>query len=448
MEITHKSAGKTTMILEIKMVESDYKKSVNDSLINYQKKMNLPGFRVGKVPMTIVKKKYELPIKIDEINKLLSDSIQNYISKNKILILGGPMPLEKSIDFANSIDYIFEYELGLQPKINLSKGENQKIDYWVIDSKNKQITEHINSLTQRFGQVINPDVIKKGDMLNVNFKQLENGVPMEDGINHATSLLVDKIDDDKIQKQFLKLKKSDTIVFKPHKAFSNKTDLASMLNVTKEKLPFIQSDFICEVQNISRLLPAELNKDFFKKVYPEIEIKTEKEFKVQIKKELNETYIKESDRKLFNDASQFYIDKIKVDLPEEFLKRWLKNNAKKKFENDEFEKEYNNYLKYLSWQLIENKICQENNIKITNEDLAKFAKNRVLNQMKSYGNVNLGDKEIEGIVSNILQNKQESEKMTNEIVVIQLSEYFKSKMKIKRNTVSLDEFIKLANNQK
>lgn len=448
MEITHKSAGKTTMILEIKMVESDYKKSVNDSLINYQKKMNLPGFRVGKVPMTIVKKKYELPIKIDEINKLLSDSIQNYISKNKILILGGPMPLEKSIDFANSIDYIFEYELGLQPKINLSKVENQKIDYWVIESKNKQITEHINSLTQRFGQVINPDVIKKGDMLNVNFKQLENGVPMEDGINHATSLLVDKIDDDKIQKQFLKLKKSDTIIFKPHKAFSNKTDLASMLNVTKEKLPFIQSDFICEVQNISRLLPAELNKDFFKKVYPEIEIKTEKEFKVQIKKELDETYIKESDRKLFNDASQFYIDKIKVDLPEEFLKRWLKNNAKKKFENDEFEKEYNNYLKYLSWQLIENKICQENNIKITNEDLAKFAKNRVLNQMKSYGNVNLGDKEIEGIVSNILQNKQESEKMTNEIVVIQLSEYFKSKMKIKRNTVSLDEFIKLANNQK
>ena len=448
MKITHKSANKTDMILEIKMVESDYSKSVNESLVNYQKKMNMPGFRAGKVPMSIVKKKYELPIKIDEINKLLSDSIQNYISKNKILILGGPMPVEKAIDFENSTDYVFEYELGIQPTINLSKAENKKIDYWVIESKNKQITDHINSLTQRFGQVVNPDVIKKGDMLNVNFKQLENGVPMEDGIDHATSILVDKIDDDKLLKKFLKLKKSDTIVFNPNKAFSNKTDLASMLNVTKEKLQSIQSDFLCEVQNISRLEPAKLNKEFFKKVYPEIDIKTEKAFKVQVKKELDDAYIKESDRKLFNDASQFYIDKIKVDLPEEFLKRWLKNNAKKKFENDEFEKEYSNYLKYLSWQLIENKICQENNIKITKEDLASFAKNRVLNQMKSYGNVNLGDKEIEGIVSNILQNKQESEKMTNEIVMIRLAEYFKSKMKIKRNAVSLDEFIKLANNQK
>jgi len=126
----------------------------------------------------------------------------------------------------------------------------------------------------------------------------------------------------------------------------------------------------------------------------------------------------------------------------------LKSNAKKEFSESEFNAEYKNYLKYLSWQLIENKICIENDIKITNERLIEFTKERVLEQMKSYGNVKMGDKEIDGIVSNILKNKQEAEKMTNELVVIELTAYFKNNMKLKRNSVSLDEFIKLANNQK
>jgi len=448
MKITDKKADKTTMILELKMKESDYSESVQTSLLDYRKKANLPGFRLGKVPMGLIKKKYELPIKVEEINKLISKGIQKYISENKISIIGGPMPIDKVIDFENSVDYTFEYELGLQPEINLSSAEKTKADYWIIEPQDKQVKEHINSLQKRYGQITSPDSINTGDMLNVHLDELANNKSKDGGISNSTSLLVDKIEDASVKKEFLKLKKSDSIIFKPHQVFSNKTDLASMLNIPKEEVEKLDSNFACEIQNISRLSPSDINVDFFQKAYPKKNIKTEKVLKLEVKKELSDMYLKESDRKLFNDASLIFMDKTKCKLPEKFLKKWLKNNAKKKFSQSEFDQEYENYLKYLSWQLIENKICQENNIKITNEKLMAFAKARVLEQMKSYGSVNMGDKELDGIVANILQNKQESEKMTNELMVIELTAYFKSKMKIKRNTITLDEFIKLANNQK
>ena len=447
-ENSRQKKGKTTLLLEVNIKEKDYIDSVESSLVNYRKKMNLPGFRVGKVPMGLVKKKYQLPIKVEEINKLLSQDIQKYISEKKISILGGPMPVDKVIDFENNVDFIFEYELGLQPDVNLALAEKSKIDYWVIEPKNDQIKDHILSLQKRYGQIINPDNINAGDMLNVNLKELVDNKPKEGGVSNTTSLLLDKIEDDSVKKKFLKMKKSETIVFELKKSFSNQADLASMLNISKEELGKIESNFSCEIQNISRLVPAEINTEFFKKVYPNKKIKTQKEFKSIIKSELSSNYLKDSDRKLFNDASLMYIEKIKLSFPEEFLKRWLKSNAKKEFSESEFNAEYKNYLKYLSWQLIENKICIENDIKITNERLIEFTKERVLEQMKSYGNVKMGDKEIDGIVSNILKNKQEAEKITNELVVIELTAYFKNNMKLKRNSVSLDEFIKLANNQK
>ncbi len=448
MKIADKKKGKTTLLLEVNIKEKDYIDSVESSLVNYRKKMNLPGFRVGKVPMGLVKKKYQLPIKVEEINKLLSQNIQKYISEKKISILGGPMPVDQVIDFENNVDFIFEYELGLQPDVNLALAEKSKIDYWVIEPKIDQIKDHILSLQKRYGQIINPDSINAGDMLNVNLKELVGNKPKEGGVSNTTTLLLDKIEDDSVKKKFLKMKKSETIVFELKKSFSNQTDLASMLNISKEELGKIESNFSCEIQNISRLVPAEINAEFFKKVYPNKKIKTQKEFKSIVKSELSSNYLKDSDRKLFNDASLLFIEKIKLSFPEEFLKRWLKSNAKKEFSESEFNAEYKNYLKYLSWQLIENKICIENDIKITNERLIEFTKERVLEQMKSYGNVKMGDKEIDGIVSNILKNKQEAEKMTNELVVLELTAYFKNNMKLKRNSVSLDEFIKLANNQK
>ena len=430
------------------MEESDYRDIVDSRLVDYRKRVNIPGFRVGKVPMGLIKKRYELPIRIEEINKILSSQLQDFISKNKISIIGGPMPVDTKIDFEKEVDYIFEYELGLQPEIDLSKVEKSKIDYWLIKPEVTQIKEHIENLQKRFGKIENVNLIKEGDMLNVNLTELEGDKPKVGGISNATSFLVDKIQDDSIKKKILKLKKSESINFNLRKAFTNIMDVSSMLNISKEEVEKIDSDFSCEITNISRLAPAELNSEFFKKAYPKKTIKSKKELNLIVQEELSMMYVKDSDRKLFNDASQLFMDKVKVDISESFLKKWLKSNLKKELSDSEFEKEYKNYVKYLSWQLIENKICTDNNIKITNEKLSNFTKDYVLKQMKSYGGVNMGDKEIDGIVENVLKNKKESEKMTNELIVIELVEYFKSKMKIKRNTISLAEFIKLANNQK
>ena len=449
MKITDKKLKNNTIQLSIHVKENDYVSVVETTLLGHRKKMNLPGFRVGKVPMSLVRKKYELAIRVEEINKLLSQAIQKWITDKKISILGHPLPIENEIDFVNNTEYIFEFELGLQPKIDISKVEKSKIDFFVIKADKTQVEEHVATLQKRYGTVKSFDKIKDGDMLNIFLQELnEKNEPKELGVTSTTSVLLDKIEDKIIKNKILKLSKKGVLKIELKKAFPNITDLASMLKITKEETENLNPHFLCEIKDITRLLPATLNLDFFKKCYPSENIKTIKEFKKVIKNELETQYIVESDRKLFNDASNLFMKKIKINFPDDFLKKWLKTNIKKEFTEAEFETEYLNYVKYLSWQLIENTICLENNIKITNEKLEEFTKDYVLRQMKAYGNINMGNKEIEGVVHNILKNKKESEKMMNEVILIELVEYFKSKMKLIKKSVSLNEFIKLANNQK
>ena len=448
MKITKKETGISTLKLVINVEESDYIKSVESRLLDYRKKITMPGFRVGKVPLTLVKKKYEVAIKVEEINKLLSSSIQQYISDNKIPILGNPMPSDKETDFLNNQSYTFEYDIGVQPKVTLSKAEKLKINYWVINPEKKEIDDHVVSLQKRFGNITKSNSIQKGDMLNILLEELDDQNNLKkDGVVSQTSILVDKIHDKSIQMKFLKMKQSEKINFELKKAFVNEADLCSMLKISKEESKEISDYFSCEIQEVSRLMPAKINSDFFKKVYPDKKIKNEKELRSIVEHEISERYLKESDRKFFNDCSLLFVDKIKLDLPKDFLKKWLKSNIKKEFKESDFEKEYNNYLKYISWQLIENQICEENSIKVSNEQLQSFTKSNVLQQMKNYGSVNIGDKEIDGIVANILKNEKEVEKMTNEIIVNQITAYFKSKMKLSKKTITLNEFIKLANNQ-
>ena len=446
MNISNKKIENNHIKLIVEIAKNDYSVKVQESLKDYQKKMNLPGFRAGKVPMSIVKSKYELAIRVEEINKILSSSVDEYIKKNKINILGNPLPIENKIDFIKDSDYTFEFELGIQPAIDLSKLEKNKVNFYAIKVSSDKVTEYTASLQKKFGNVKSFDKITLDDMLNVEMLEIDKKESSK-LIKVNTSFLVSKIEDNTIKKSFLKLKKTNSIEFEIKKAFSNHSDLASMLKISKENAENLNGKFLCTINDISRLVPAVLNEDLFKKVYPSKLIKNKNEFAKAITDEISSNYSKDSDRKFFNDCSTLFVDKSNIDFPEKFLKKWLKKNLKKQLKEEKFNDEYKNYLKYLSWQLIENEICTQNNIKITNEMLKDFTKAYVLKQMKSYGNIQMGNKEIDGIVENVLKNQKESEKMMNEVIMIELISYFKKKIKANKKLVTLNEFIKLANKQ-
>ena len=446
MKIEEKKLDPNGLVLQCHVKEKDYQSLVESSLSSYRKRMNIPGFRPGKVPIGLVKKQYGVAIKVEEINKLLSNNIQQYIKDKRINILGGPIPLENNIDFDKSSDFIFEYELGLQPEVDLSLTQKAKLDFYEIHPDSQMINEHILSLQKQFGKMTNPDQVNSNDMLSVEFTELDSKKQnKEGGIIKSTSILVEKIEEPKVKKEFLIAKKNDVITFLPKKVFSNLTDLASMLGLTKEELDNNHSYFNCKINSISRLIPSELNQDFFKKVYPDRKIKNKKELNSVVTEDLKSKYKINSDNKFFNDVSSLFIQKTKIDFPEKFLKKWLKINAKKKFNDAEFNTEFKNYLKYLSWQLIENKICQENGISIKKDELRDFVKSKIIQQMKSYGNLNLPDKEIDGIVDNVLANEKELDKMRNELLAVYLIDFFKTKMKLNRKIVSYSEFVKLVN---
>ena len=336
--------------------------------------------------------------------------------------------------------------MGIQPSVDLSKLEKAKVNFYDIKVSNDKVTEYITSVQKRFGNIKSFEKITLDDMLSVEMLEIVKKDSIEP-IKVNTSFLVNKIEDNTIKKSFLKLKKTNSIEFDIQKAFSNHADLASMLKISKENAENLSGNFLCTINDISRLVPAELDEDLFKKVYPSKLIKNKKEFTKAITDEISNNYSKDSDRKFFNDCSTLFVDKSNIDFPEIFLKKWLKKNLKKQLKEEEFNDEYKNYLKYLSWQLIENEICTQNNIKVTNQMLKDFTKAYVLKQMKSYGNIQMGNKEIDGIVENVLKNQKESEKMMNEVIMIELTSYFKKKIKTNKKTVTLNEFIKLANKQ-
>jgi trigger factor len=292
----------------------------------------------------------------------------------------------------------------------------------------------------------NPEVSEKGDMVFCTISQLDvNGVLMENGISNDATVSIDVIVDKKNQKKFIGLKKDDHLILNVVSVFENKTDLAAMLNISAEELTgLVSEEFQFTVKQVNRLAPSELNPELFAKVYKEESIKDVKAFKAKIKEEAENSFIVESDRMLKNDVVTFFINKTKLKLPDEFLKRWLVKTSEKPLTMEQVEQEYDMYSKSLKWQLIENKILEEHEIKINNEDLLEHTKKMVAFQMKQYGQPSTDEKQLLDISENILKNDDERKKISDQLFDERTLVIYKEIFKLKNKSISYDDFVKLA----
>jgi len=452
MNITKEETGDLTATIKIEVQEDDYKDSVKKVLKDYQKKANMPGFRPGKVPYGIINKMYGKPVIADEVNKLISDSLNNYLQENKIEILGHPIANSektKPIDFEHDKSFSFYFDIGMAPEVGLELSDKIKIDYPDIKVDQKTLDKFLDDIRKRNGTHVHPDTSEEGDIIRGQMTELDkDGNTKENGIEVETSLLTDFIKLKTVKKQFIGLSKDDEVVFNPLKATKNEAETASMLDIKKEELKEHDNDFRFKVTEITRNEPASMGKDLYDKVYPNAGIEDEDRFKERLKEDIKKSLEAESDREFFNRASDMLIEKTDLKLPDEFLKTWLTEHNEKKLTREQIEKDYDEYAKSLKWQLIQNKIIKENDIKVEDSDIKSFIKQYFLNQAPGQEITEEREQQLDGIVEAVMQNKEEVQKISEQLYDQKIKDKIKSTVKLNKKSISYDDFVKLAEEKK
>lgn len=447
MNITRENIDDLNAVLTVKIEKPDYEEKVETVLKDYRKKANIKGFRPGMVPIGLIKKIYGRAVRIDEINKAVTENIQKYIVDEKLEILGDPLPKtdeQNLIDFDTQDDFAFSFELGLAPSIEIKLSKKNKVNQYQIIIDEKMKKDYLENYTRRYGELKKAETIEDKDVVKGNIAAIdESGNVIADGPSaEDTSLAVDIIKDDEIKKLFIGKTLNETIDFNLRKAFPNDSEIGGLLRIKKEDAEGVNGFFRFTVNDISRFYPAEVNTELFDKIYGEGAVTTEEEFLKKIEDEITANLTKESDYKIMIDVKELTLDKTDIQLPEEFLKKWLLRTNEKTTE-ELIEKEFDSFRKDLKWQLIKNKVARENEIKITEEELLKQAADITRYQFQQYGLFYATDEQINNYAKETLKREEDAKRIADKVLEDKVMLILKDLVKLEEKSVSVEEFNKL-----
>lgn len=447
MNITQEKINNLNSVLTVKIQPEDYRERVEKAIKSQAKKAKLPGFRPGMVPSSHIKRMYGKSILVDEINNLLSDTLNNYINENKLEVLGQPLPKVddgKEFNWDYNDEFEFNYELGLAPEFELNFSPSDKLPYYQIKVDAETLDSRTKNLRKSYGKMTNPEVSADEDVLYSELVQLSpDGSVFEDGISNTASVRIDLVKDEKIKSSLIGLKVGDVVELDLQKAFdNNETVIAKLLNIPEGDAKDLQSKFQITVKNVNRLEESELNQEFFDKIFPEGNITTEEEFKAKITEELEGMMAQNADQKLHNDLVNFGLEKVKLELPDDFLKRWLKE-TNQNITAEELESGYGDFARNLKWTLIENKIIKENQIEIKYEDVLASAKQKLDAQFRMYSPQALPEEQLTQYTVQFLQNKENANRTFEEVKGQKVFEYLKSVVTLDKKEIEYNKFIEL-----
>lgn len=446
MNITQEKINDLNAVVTVKITPDDYQEKVNKAIKDQAKKAKLPGFRPGMVPPAHIKKMYGKSILVEEINSLLSDSVNNYIQQNEIEILGQPLPKEDDTQFNWDFndEFVFNYELGLAPAVDVEFTSKDKITQYVIKVDAETLAARIKNIRRSYGKMTNPDVVTDGDVIFGEFTQLNaDGSVFAGGINVTTSLRLDIVKDEKAKKALIGLKKNDVVeAFDLVKSIDDETQLVKMLKLDEENPIIPESKFKLTVKNINRLEESDLNQEFFDKLFEPGTVTTEADFTAKITEELEGMMQQDAEKKLASDVYQYGSAKAKMELPNEFLKRWLKI-SNKEITDEELEKGYEDFAKNLRWTLVENKIVKDQKLEIKYEDVFQTAKARLDAQFRMYSPQALTEEQLGQYAAQFLQDKENANRIFEEVKAQKVFEYLKTIVTLNTKEIAYNEFLEL-----
>ena len=416
MDIKQENIDDLNAQVTIKIEPADYEKSVKSVLDNHRKQMTLQGFRPGKVPFGVAKKMYGKAVLAEELNKLLSENLNSHIKENELNILGQPIPKDQEelqLDFEKTFE--FSYELGLAPNFEVSINDKDKFTKYKIIVDDELLNKYVVDFQRRHGQSEEVQFVGDTDMIyGTLFECDKSGTRKEGGVHNHTTIAVEYVDDKASKDKLVGLKVQETLVVEPAKLCKGDADLSAMIGVPVNQLSDLSKHFELRVDSIHKIDPHEINQELFDKVFNPGAVSTEEEFRLKITDDLTKYLEGDSDKKLRRDIQDKLIDKLKLELPDEFLKRWLlesgSQNPEKPITQADIDKEYDDYSRMLRTQLIESEIAKSNEIKVEFTDIEARVKESIKAQFQSFGQPEVDDEMLNQFAQNFLQKEEEVQK--------------------------------------
>jgi len=436
MNITKENIDALNAVVKVDIVAEDYQEKVAKVLTDYRKKADIPGFRKGHVPMGMVKKQYGKSVLVDEVNKLLQDSLNKFITEEKLDILGNPLPRVKEDFNWDADNFSFEFELGLVPEFDVDLKPKKKVTAYNIIATEDLLDEEVKNIQTRYGKMSSIEVATEHANVTGTF------VNEEKEINKKSTFLVNDLKGKKNEKKVIGAKVGDVIELETKKLFEDENKLQHILGIAEEDVKDLAIKVTFTVEEITKTEPADLDQELFDKLFPDGSVKTATELRDKIKKDAEKQFTQQGDQYLLNAITEHLVENTKFDLPAEFLQKWLATAGEKELTAEEAKEEFDKSEKGLRYQLIEGKIMKDNDIKIDYAELVDYAKGFIRTQMAQFGNMNPEEKELDDIAGRILQNQEEAQKLQSQLISQKLLAFYKENMSFKTKELSYEDFIK------
>ncbi len=438
MNITREQRDGGISVLKVVVGEADYGKAVENQLREYKRKAQIPGFRPGMVPMGIVKKMYGKHVLAEQSYHIASNSVFEYLQKENIDYVGDVIPSEEQgeFDFENGTEFEFMFEIGEAPKIDINFTAKDKVVYNKIKVDKKMHTEYRTNYLRRYGRLVEVDKVANDEALNVT---LDNG---DMRIEEAYVGLISMSDEER------KAWKNKKVGYKTkvniNELYKKPEQRAAVLSVKQEELEGINPEFELEITKIRRFADPELNEEFFKMAFPAGNVTSEEELDKFIDEEIEKELKRECDFMFVNAVRNFITEKANIQMPEEFLKRWLYVINEGKFSREEIEKDFGAFIKMFTWNYLQKHFITEGELKVSQEEAKAEAMQFAAMQFAQYGMPSAPQDMLENFAKQIMDNKEQLQKIYEKLYEEKVVEYIRGKVKVTEKAISADEFAKIA----
>lgn len=443
MNISLQNVDKVSAVLTAQIEKADYQEKVEKALKTLRQRVNMPGFRKGMVPMALIKKQYGTSVLLEEVDKLLQEKVGEYIHENKVNMLGAPLPKENNINFETEENFEFSFDIALAPEFNAELSAADTIDYYDINVTDEMVDQQVKMYTQRTAKYEKVEDYQDNDMLKGLLAELdENGNTKEGGLQVEGAVMMPSYMKNDDQKAIFNGAKVNTVlVFNPSAAFdNNEAELASLLKVKKEAVAAHTGNFSFQIEEITRMIPGDLNQELFDQVLGEGKASNEEEFRARIKENIAKQFESDSDYKFMIDIRTYLTNKIgKLEFADELMKRIMLENNKEKgeeFVNENYEKS----LEELTWHLIKEKLVEANDIKVEQGDITEMAKEATRAQFAQYGMINVPDELLDNYSKEMLKKRESVEALVNRVIESKLGDALKTQVTLNHKAVSAEEF--------
>ena len=436
MKVEQVKINDLTYQLNVNIEKADAQDKKKKALNEYRKKVEIRGFRKGMAPMSLVEKMHGVQALVESVNQMISEAINNHIAENKLNILGEPLPNEekqKSIDWENDESYEFVFDIALSPKVEFTLDSNDKIVSYNVAVSDEAKKAYKSNMLKQFGKLENIDSVKDEESFIV--ADLEQGETKIEG----TYITLRQMPDQASKDMFIGKNVGDSFDVNVNETFVNETDRAALLKVKKEELASVEPMWKVTVKEVKTFVEAEQNQDLYDRMFGEGNVKSEAEFDAKIEERIAQEYKQEADFRFVLDAREYLLNKTNIELPEEFMKKWLFTINEGKFTMEDIEKDFALFCKDFRWQMISQYIMREQKMDITREEVLAVAKQMAKYQFAMYGLNDVPEEQLNQYAESILANEKEGRRIVEKTEQDKVIGYVKSVVTLDEKSISIED---------